>query len=165
MTPPLPVVTFLLQPDERITHSAKPHLFNGWRWLAGALAAAVIAFYIPYVWPLAVVLLAVYALPFARTEIAVTTHRLLVRQGRFHLETEEIMPHYLEDWHLDQNILTTQVHCGTVRLTIRKGKEVRYLQIPNIAHPIRFLRALEDLRKAHGLLHPAGAKPLSAAQL
>lgn len=165
MTTPLPVVNFLLQPDERITHTARPHFFSGFGWLAGAGAVAAIALYIPYIWPAAVLLLAVYALPFARTEIAVTTHRLLVRQGRFHLETEEIMPHYLEDWHLDQNILTTQVHCGTVTLTIRKGKEVRHLRIASLAHPIRFLRALEDLRKAHGLLHPAGAKPLSAAQL
>lgn len=161
----LPVVTFLLQPDERITHIAKPHLLSGFRWFAAAAITATAALYVPYLWPLTVILLAFYALPFMRTEIAVTTHRLLVRQGRFHLETEEIMPHYLEDWHLDQTVFTTLMHCGTVRLTIRKGKEVRYLHIPAIAHPIKFLRALEDLRKTHGLLHPAGAKPLSAAQL
>lgn len=162
MTTTLPVVTFLLQPDERVAHIARPHLFNGVVWLLATVASAAMAATLwPILWPLSVVLLAVYILPFTRTEIAITTHRLLVRQGRFKLTTEEIMPHYLEDWHLDQNVLTTLLHCGSVILTIRKGKEVRQLRIPHVAHPIRFLRALENLRKAHGLLHPAGANPLS----
>ena len=153
-TPPLqrtPTLTRLLGPGEVIVYTAKLHPLHGWPWLLGAILCALAAWYIT-VWLAlpALILLLVYWLPFYTWEAAVTTHRLLLRHGRFKLALDTIDPPHLNHYQLHQNPILHTLHCGHIILNLEAGREhvLHKIHLPYIWHPMSLLEALTTLNPA-----------------
>ncbi|MCP5405578.1 MAG: hypothetical protein H6922_05110 [Pseudomonadaceae bacterium] len=146
---PTPNISRLLGPGETVVYTAKLHPLHGWPWLLAALAVVALAYATnAYLALLALPLLTVYLLPFRIWEAAVTTHRLLLRHGRFRIALDAIDPDHLDHYQLHQNPFTSLLHCGDVILALRLHRTVTYLPLPSIWHPMSFLEALTTLNPA-----------------
>jgi hypothetical protein len=74
------------------------------------------------------------------TEIAVTSHRFVIKTGLFRLDTNEIALHNIEGVRVHQNIWGRILGYGKLRI---EGTGVDAIEIPNIARPVDFRRAIE----------------------
>lgn len=74
------------------------------------------------------------------TEIAVTSHRFVIKTGLFRLDTNEIALHNIEGVRVHQNLWGRILGYGKLRI---EGTGVDAIEIPDIAKPIDFRRAIE----------------------
>lgn len=74
------------------------------------------------------------------TEIAVTSHRFVIKTGLFRLDTNEIALHNIEGVRVHQNLWGRMLGYGKLRI---EGTGVDAIEIPDIANPIDFRRAIE----------------------
>lgn len=74
------------------------------------------------------------------TEIAVTSHRFVIKTGLFRLDTNEIALHNIEGVRVHQNLWGRILGYGTLRI---EGTGVDAIEIPSIARPVDFRRAIE----------------------
>lgn len=144
---PTPNLSRLLGPEERIIHTAKLHPFHGFPWLLAAFACVALAY---AVWPwfalAALVPAVIYWLPFHNHEVAVTTHRVLVRHGRFSVHTDAIEPEHLDHYQFHQHTIPGLFHCGNIVLNLQAGRHhMRELPLPHMWHPMTFLEAVTTL--------------------
>jgi hypothetical protein len=142
-----PNLNRLLGPGEEIIYTAKLHPFHGLYWLFGALLFAALAWVATLWFALPALGLAViYALPFINHEVAVTTHRVLLRHGRFVVHTDCVDADHLDHYQLYQHTLGSVFHFGTVILNLWAGRrEVRKLPLYTLWHPMTFLEAVTTL--------------------
>jgi len=160
--PPLsltPHLSRLLGPNEAIIYTGKLHPFHGLSWLLSSLGLTASAILLiiaihpsPIWWVLigpmllgAMACLVAYLLPFRNTEIAVTTHRLLLRHGRFSIHTDEIDASHIDHYQLHQTPLSVFFHYGTFILNLQAGKFIYYLTLTEVWHPTTLLEALTTL--------------------
>lgn len=81
------------------------------------------------------------------TEIAVTTHRFVKKTGWFSLHTEEMALHNIEGVKVEQSVWGRLLNYGQVRI---EGTGVDAVQLPPIADPIAFRRAIETAKDFDG---------------
>ena len=146
---PTPNLSRLLAPEEEIIYTAKLHPFYGFWWLGLGLLAAGLGLWLKPLWLVALVLGFIYLLPFRNFEMAVTTRRLLVRQGRFGITLEGILGEKIVEWHIRQHLLQTWLHAGTVTIRVEENKTLRTIALPWLWHPMTFIEALETLQLDH----------------
>ena len=77
------------------------------------------------------------------TEIAVTSHRFVEKKGLFSLKTNEISLPNIEGVRVEQNLWGRILGYGHLRV---EGTGVDAVEVPNIADPIGFRRALETAK-------------------
>ncbi|NBX85650.1 MAG: hypothetical protein EBQ80_00160, partial [Proteobacteria bacterium] len=143
---PVPHLQRLLAPEETIIYTAKLHPLFGWPWLLGGVLLVGLSLWWGIFLGLGLMVLLVYALPFKTNEIAVTTHRLLLRVGLFQLRTEGIGSVQLEEWQLRQNLLQALLHTGCVTIKVKEGRDLRTVVLNKLWHPMTFVEALETLQ-------------------
>ncbi|PIZ30756.1 MAG: hypothetical protein COY40_03905 [Alphaproteobacteria bacterium CG_4_10_14_0_8_um_filter_53_9] len=145
---PTPHLTPLLAPEEEIIYTAQLHPLHGIGWLAFAvLFFAMMRLHLVFLLPCAVCV-SIYLIPFKTNEVAVTTHRLLLRMGRFRLAYNDIEPDDLNHWQFYQNPITNVLGGGAIILNLDKGAEVIPLRMPHLRHPLKFIEALGTLNPA-----------------
>lgn len=142
-----PTLGRLLAPEERIIYTSRLHPFHGIGWLLAAVATAALAV---WVWPwfglAAFAFLGAYALPFFNHEVAVTTHRLLIRHGRFSVHVDSIDPGHLDHYQFHQHTIGSLFHYGHIVLNLQAGRHhMRELPLPHVWHPMTFLEAVTTL--------------------
>ncbi len=81
------------------------------------------------------------------TEIAVTTHRFVKKTGWLSLSTEEMALHNIEGVKVVQTFWGRLLNYGTIRI---EGTGVDAVQLPIIADPIEFRRAIETAKDEGG---------------
>lgn len=86
------------------------------------------------------------------TEIAVTTNRVVVKRGIFRTQTDEVAIPNIETVQMHQGL--TGVALGIASFTIEGTGDDR-VQIPPIAWPFLFRKAIEDARGMRGGGQPA----------
>lgn len=155
-TPPLqavPNLERLLLPDEGIIYTAKLHPFYGWPFLLAAIVLAVLGWWVKPLWFLALIAAWVYHLPFQNFEMAVTTQRILVRQGRFKIGLAAYHGNQLKEWVVHQTLLQSVLHMGSVLLKLtdmaspEKNRTTMVLELNGIWHPLTLIEALETLQR------------------
>jgi uncharacterized membrane protein YdbT with pleckstrin-like domain len=141
-----PHLARLLGPAEAFVHVVRLHPLYGWHWVVLAVVLAGLA-YITTAWLLvpAVLFFAAYRLPFITNEMAVTTHRLLLRIGGFTLVLKDIVPEHLDHYRFQQNALQNLLGLATIVLVLRKGGSLVELPLPPIRRPLEFVEALGTL--------------------
>jgi uncharacterized membrane protein YdbT with pleckstrin-like domain len=77
------------------------------------------------------------------TEIAVTTHRFVMKTGWFSLSTQEMALHNIEGVKVEQSFWGRMLNYGTLRI---EGTGVDAVQLPTIADPIALRRAIETAK-------------------
>jgi uncharacterized membrane protein YdbT with pleckstrin-like domain len=77
------------------------------------------------------------------TEIAVTTHRFVLKTGWFSLNTQEMALHNIEGVKVVQSFWGRMLNYGQIRI---EGTGVDAVQLPTIADPIAFRRAIETAK-------------------
>jgi uncharacterized membrane protein YdbT with pleckstrin-like domain len=77
------------------------------------------------------------------TEIGVTTHRFVEKTGLFSLKTNEIALHNIEGVRVTETFLGRIFGYGHLRI---EGTGVDAVEIPTIADPIGFRRAIETAK-------------------
>ena len=77
------------------------------------------------------------------TEIAVTSHRIVIKTGLFRLDTNEIALHNIEGVRVHQNLWGRMLGYGRLKI---EGTGVDAVEIPEIARPVEFRRAIETGR-------------------
>ncbi|HEX2859955.1 MAG TPA: hypothetical protein VHP58_07170 [Alphaproteobacteria bacterium] len=141
----VPNIRRILAEGEEITYIGHRHPLYGWEWALAAFACgAAVMVHWYFVVP-AVLCFAIYLLPFYLFEAAVTTHRFIVRKGRFHVATEEILPIHLDHWDIGQNILLHMLGGGHVTLFLRYGMASRTTHLKWMCHPLDLVGAIEKL--------------------
>lgn len=143
---PVPHLARLLAPDEVMLYTAKLHPLHGWPWLLSAVGLGLFGWWFKPLWLVAAGLLAIYSFALRNFECAVTTRRLLLRQGRFGVSTEGILGDKVAEWHVDQLLLQRPLRAGTVRLILKEGNVLRPLTLQWLWHPFTFIEALETLQ-------------------
>lgn len=83
------------------------------------------------------------------TEIAVTTHRFVIKTGLFSLDTNEIALQNIEGVRVTQNLWGRILNYGHLRI---EGTGIDAVELPSIADPVAFRAAIET---AKGRLAPA----------
>jgi len=84
------------------------------------------------------------------TEIAVTTHRFVMKEGWISLSTQEMALHNIEGVKVVQSFWGRMLNYGTLRI---EGTGVDAVQLPTIADPIAFRRAIETAKDEGGNGH------------
>ncbi|MCA3243928.1 MAG: PH domain-containing protein [Alphaproteobacteria bacterium] len=143
---PVPHLVRLLAPDEAVIYTAKLHPLHGWPWLLAVLLLAVAGWWLKPLWLASAALLVLYGLAFQNFEAAVTTRRLLLRQGRFGVSTEGILGEKIAEWQVIQRLVQRPLRAGTVRLVLKEGNTLRPLTLLWLWHPFSFIEALETLQ-------------------
>jgi hypothetical protein len=149
----IPNIRRLIAEGEKVTYIGRQHPLYGWEWL---LAAAItlglslgFGLHFPVLgWLLlaaSIGLFGIYALPFYFFEMAVTTHRFLAQQGRWHVEMIEILPIHLDHWDLKQNVFLGLIRAGHLTLHLRSGMQLRESRFNWIDDPLELLSHLEKL--------------------
>lgn len=82
----------------------------------------------------------------ATTEIAVTSHRLVLKEGIVSRNVDEMSVDRIESVHVIQSILGRIFNFGTVMV---RGMGVGEIVLPPLADPISFRNALEKARQLH----------------
>jgi membrane protein YdbS with pleckstrin-like domain len=80
-------------------------------------------------------------IPIWTTEIAVTNHRLIVKRGSLSRSTDELQLKAIEQVNFQQGFLGRLFDFGRVDV---HGTGLDDLQIPAVAAPLGFLKAIED---------------------
>ena len=88
------------------------------------------------------------------TEIAVTTHRIIYKTGLFNLHANEISLDNVEGVQLQQGLWGRLFGFGRLRI---EGTGNDFVELPEIANPIAFRRAIETARDL-------GAQPVAARE-
>lgn len=81
------------------------------------------------------------------TEIAVTSHRFVIKTGLFSLQTNEIALPNIEGVRVEQTFWGRILGFGHLRI---EGTGVDAIEIPNIANPVEFRRAIETAKFSDG---------------
>ena len=81
------------------------------------------------------------------TEIGVTSHRFVEKNGLFTLHTNEIALPNIEGVKVNQGFLGRIFGYGTVRI---EGTGVDAVTTPNIADPVGFVRAIQTAKEHVG---------------
>jgi uncharacterized membrane protein YdbT with pleckstrin-like domain len=81
------------------------------------------------------------------TEIAVTTHRFVMKTGWFTLQTNEIVLHNIEGVRVTQGMWGRMLGYGHLRI---EGTGVDAVELPTIADPIAFRAAIETAKDEGG---------------
>lgn len=161
MLPPLsptPHLSRLLIPGETILYAPKLHPLYGWPTLLLILAlftaTLLLASQYGPIWLLGLVpaglLTFIHSLPFQHFEMAITTHRLLLRYGRFSITLNDIPPEHIDHIQLNQTPLSSLLHAGHLTLNLRKGNTLVPLTFPWLWHPFTTLEALQALQHKPG---------------
>ena len=142
---PTPHLSPLLAPEEEIIYTPHLHPLHGIGWFL--LALLCLPFARLTFWALlpAIMFFAIYLIPFRTNQIAITTHRLLFRLGRFKLVVNDIQPDHINHWQFHQNPLTNVLGGGLLILNLNKGHDIIPVRLPMLSHPMRFLEALGTL--------------------
>ncbi len=74
------------------------------------------------------------------TEIAVTSHRFVIKTGLIRLDTNEIALHNIEGVRVHQGLWGRILGYGSLKI---EGTGVDAIETPEIAHPVVFRRAIE----------------------
>jgi uncharacterized membrane protein YdbT with pleckstrin-like domain len=143
---PVPHLARLLTPTEEIIYTAKLHPLHGWPWLIGVLLLACVGWWWKPLWLGAAVVFVLYAQALRNFEGAITTHRLLLRYGRFGVQTEGILADEITAWRVSQTLLQRPLRAGTVQLRLKEGNVLRPLTLSWLWHPFTFIEALETLQ-------------------
>ena len=77
------------------------------------------------------------------TEIGVTTHRFVEKQGLFTLKTFEVALPNIEGVRVTQNFWGQLLGYGSLRI---EGTGVDHIDLPNIADPLAFRAAIETAK-------------------
>lgn len=147
--PPLqrvPTLERLLVPGEAIIYTGKLHPFYGWPLGLLTLLCGALAYWWPWMLTGVIVFGVLYLAPLRKNEIAVTSHRLLLRIGRFKLVTETIEGDQLVNWRIAQSAVDNVFHTGTVLLNFSELGVTRKLVLNYLWHPVSFIEALETLQ-------------------
>ena len=154
--PPLqatPNLERLLVPNEEIIYTAKLHPLYGWSILLAALVLAILGWWMKPLWFVALIAAWVYHLPFQNFEMAVTTQRILIRQGRFKIGMAAYQGADLREWVVHQTLLQSVLHMGSVLLKLtdpaspEKNRTTHVLELNGIWHPLTLIEALETLQR------------------
>ena|ERR1700761_4020916 len=81
------------------------------------------------------------------TEIGVTTHRFVEKQGLFTLKTFEVALPNIEGVRVTQNFWGQLLGYGSLRI---EGTGVDHIDLPNIADPLAFRAAIETAKSGGG---------------
>ena len=81
------------------------------------------------------------------TEIAVTTHRFVMKEGLFRLNTYEVALHNIEGVRVTQSFWGRILGYGTLRI---EGTGVDHVDLPTIGDPIAFRAAIETAKSSGG---------------
>jgi uncharacterized membrane protein YdbT with pleckstrin-like domain len=81
------------------------------------------------------------------TEIAVTSHRFVLKTGWMSLHTQEMALHNIEGVKVEQSFWGRILNYGTLRI---EGTGVDAVQLPTIADPIMLRRAIETAKDEGG---------------
>ena len=81
------------------------------------------------------------------TEIGVTTHRFVEKQGLFTLRTFEVALPNIEGVRVTQNFWGQLLGYGSLRI---EGTGVDHIDLPNIADPLAFRAAIETAKSGGG---------------
>jgi uncharacterized membrane protein YdbT with pleckstrin-like domain len=113
-----------------------PWLFTlrAWLWLIffGVLIVGIIIF----------IAMMIYK---ANLEIGVTSHRLVMKTGWLHLDTQEIALHNIEGVRMHQSFWGHLFGYGSL---IVEGTGVDAVKLPPIANPVRFRAAIETAKES-----------------
>jgi uncharacterized membrane protein YdbT with pleckstrin-like domain len=77
------------------------------------------------------------------TEIGVTTHRFVEKEGLFSLKTFEVALPNIEGVRVTQNLWGRMLGYGSLRI---EGTGVDHVDLPNIADPLAFRAAIETAK-------------------
>lgn len=77
------------------------------------------------------------------TEIGVTTHRFVQKEGLFRLNTYEVALHNIEGVRVNQSFWGRLMGFGSLRI---EGTGVDHVDLPTIADPIAFRAAIETAK-------------------
>ena len=80
------------------------------------------------------------------TEIGVTTHRFVMKEGLFTLKTFEIALPNIEGIRVTQNFWGQLLGYGHLRI---EGTGVDHVDLPDIANPVAFRAAIETAKSGH----------------
>ena len=78
------------------------------------------------------------------TEIGVTTHRFVEKEGLFSLKTFEVALPNIEGVRVNQSVAGRVFNFGTVRI---EGTGVDAVTTPSIADPVAFVKAIQTARE------------------
>ncbi len=79
------------------------------------------------------------------TEIGITTHRFIKKTGLFTIRTDELAIHNIEGVKLTQEFSGQMLGYGHIRI---EGTGVDAIELPNIADPVAFRRAIETAKES-----------------
>jgi hypothetical protein len=82
----------------------------------------------------------------ATTEVAVTTQRLVLKEGILSRNVDEMSVDRIESVHVIQSIIGRRLNFGTVMV---RGMGIGEIVLPPLANPIAFRNALEKARQMH----------------
>lgn len=137
-----------LAPGEEVVHQGRFHVLQYlYAWMALLLLGWL------------VIGIFIWARELARlgtTEFVVTTRRIVLKEGFFNVQVEELTLDSIEGSHIDQSILGRLFGYG--RLTIR-GRGETHILFPTMAHPGQFRSAAEGARIA------SEARPVEVAPI
>lgn len=86
------------------------------------------------------------------TEIGVTTHRFVQKEGLFKLNTYEVALHNIEGVRVSQSFWGRILGYGHLRI---EGTGVDHVDLPTIADPIGFRAAIESAKSGSNINKPA----------
>ncbi|MBU6236088.1 MAG: PH domain-containing protein [Alphaproteobacteria bacterium] len=89
----------------------------------------------------------------ATTEVAVTSSRLVLKEGIVSRNVDEMSVDRIESVHVIQSILGRIFNFGTVMV---RGMGIGEIVLPPLANPVAFRNALEKARQAHDKLARKG---------
>lgn len=125
--------------NERVVARARFHwIYKLQMWLA----LIVLGWVLIGIWIFAVMLIRMLT-----TEIAVTTYRFIEKTGWFTLKTNEIALPNIEGVRVTQTFFGRMFGYGHIRI---EGTGVDAIEIPTIADPIGFRRAIETAKEGAG---------------
>lgn len=121
---------------ERVVAIAK---FHWWYTMVAILALIFLGIFIVGIW------IFIKRIVFINTtEIAVTTHRFIFKRGLFTLRTDEISLPNIEGVKVHQDFWGKILGYGHMRV---EGTGVDAVDLPCIAHPVRFRSAFETAKE------------------
>jgi len=82
------------------------------------------------------------------TEIGITTHRFVEKTGWLTLNTQEIALPNIEGVKVSQNFWGNILGYGKIRI---EGTGIDAIELPDIANPIEFRRAIESAKEGSGM--------------
>jgi hypothetical protein len=82
------------------------------------------------------------------TEIGITTHRFVEKTGWLTLSTQEIALPNIEGVKVTQNFWGNILGYGKIRI---EGTGIDAIELPDIANPIEFRRAIESAKEGSGM--------------